>query len=620
MLDSPPRVLDKEPGRLADGEVMSIFARIRKESSFVGVIGKALVRVTPMALRRTYTFPDVVEQLAGRFSDRAALISDRETFTYAQFYSRGNRYARWARANGIAKGDTVCLLMPNRPEFVAIWLGITRMGGVVALLNTNLSGAALAHCINIVAPKHVIVAAELAAAFAGAEPLMTVSAEIWSHGEAGSGRPRIDEAVMTFDDGPIAKSDRPEVTLDDRCLFVYTSGTTGLPKAANVNHYRVRAAMEAFSAIMGVTANDRMYNCLPLYHTSGGVIAVCAALREGGSVFITEKFSARQFWDDVVDNDCTLFQYIGELCRYLVNAPPHPKENRHKLRLCCGNGLRPDIWETFRNRFGIDDIREFYAATEGNAILFNIDNTPGSIGRVPKWAEFIFPLSVVRFDVDKEELVRGEDGFCQECAPDEIGELVSRILVSPLKPGQRFDGYSDKAATEKKILRGAFEADDMWFRSGDLVRRDAQGYFYFVDRVGDTFRWKGENVATSEVAELIHTFDGVQEANVYGVPVAGREGKAGMVAMVVGEDFDFAAFRGYLQAHLSPYARPLFVRLQREIETTSTFKQRKLELVRDGYDPAKVSDPLYFDDASAGAYVPLDAELFRRIQAADIRL
>ena len=431
---------------------------------------------------------------------------------------------------------------------------------------------------------------------------------------------RVSITVAALDDGPVAKSDRPELTLDDRCLFVYTSGTTGLPKAANVNHYRVLAAMEAFSAVMGMTKDDRMYNCLPLYHTSGGVIAICACLREGASVFIREKFSARQFWDDVVDRDCTLFQYIGELCRYLVNAPTHPKESRHKLRLCCGNGLRPDIWNEFKTRFAIEHIREFYAATEGNAILFNLDDTPGAVGRVPKWAGIIFPLKVIRFDIDKEEAVRGPDGFCQECDPDEIGEIVSRIVISPLKPGQRFDGYSDKAATEKKVLRAAFETGDMWFRSGDLMRRDARGYFYFVDRIGDTFRWKGENVATSEVAELINTFDAVKEANVYGVPVAGRDGKAGMAALVTGEGFDLAALRRHVHAHLSPYARPLFIRLQKELETTSTFKQRKIDLVREGFDPGRIAEPLYFDDASAGAYVPLDAGLFRRIQAAEIRI
>jgi len=599
---------------------MSIFGRIRKDILFVVGIGKAVLRVTRMARRRTRTFPDVVDELAGRFPDKPALLSDSETFTYAQFNARANRYARWARANGIAKGDTVGLFMLNRPEYVAIWLGITRMGGVVALLNTNLSGRALAHCINIVSPKHVIVADNLATAFASAEPLLTCAPTLWSHGTALGGEKNINEALDEFDDGPVDKNDRPELNVDDRCLYVYTSGTTGLPKAANVNHYRVFAAAEAFSAVMGMTAKDRMYDCLPLYHTSGGVIAICACLREGASIFIQEKFSAHQFWDDVVNNECTLFQYIGELCRYLVNGPTHPLENRHKLRLCCGNGLRPDIWNTFKNRFGIGNIREFYAATEGNAILFNLDDTPGAIGRAPKWANAIFPIAVVRFDIDKGEPVRGPDGFCRECDPGETGELISRIVNNPLKPGQRFDGYSDKSASEKKVLHNAFEADDRWFRTGDLVRRDARGYFFFVDRTGDTFRWKGENVATSQVAELIGAFAAVKEANVYGVSVAGHEGKAGMVAIVVTDDFDMAAFRNYVHAHLSPYARPLFVRLQNEIETTSTFKQRKLDLVGEGFDPEKITEPVFFDDSSSATYRRLDAGLFRSIQSAEIRL
>lgn len=599
---------------------MSIFERLRKDILFLNGIGRAFIRAALIALRPSRTFSDVVEDLAGRFADKVALLSDRETLTYAELNARANRYARWAASNGIGKGDTVCLLMPNRPEFVAVWLGITRMGGVVALLNTHLSGAALAHCINIVSPKHVIVADELVGAFASARPLLTVTAKVWSHGDSGSGFERIDEAVASFADGPIAIGDRPALTINDRSLYIYTSGTSGLPKAANVNHFRVLAAMEAFSAIMGMRATDRMYNCLPLYHTSGGVIAICACLREGASVFIREKFSARQFWDDVVRHDCTLFQYIGELCRYLVNAPHHPNENRHRLRLCCGNGLRPDIWSVFKDRFGIAHIREFYAATEGNAILFNLDDTPGSVGRVPKWTSVIFPVAVVRFDIDKEEPLRGADGRCVECEPGEIGELISRIQVSPLKPSQRFDGYSDKSATEKKILHGAFKDDDMWFRSGDLMRRDARGYFFFVDRVGDTFRWKGENVSTSQVAEFISTFDSVREANVYGVPIAGREGKAGMAAMVVGGDFDLAGFRQHVYARLSPYERPLFLRLQDEIEATSTFKQRKLDLVRLGFDPSGIAEPLYFDDSSQNAYVRLDATLYERIQSGEIRL
>ncbi len=599
---------------------MGILGNIRKDFLFLMRIGRALARVTPMARRRTRTFPDVMDDLAEKFSDRLALISDRESFTYAELNRRGNRYARWAKAEGLAKDETVCLLMPNRPEFVAIWLGVIRMGGTAALLNINLTGAALAHCINVVSAKHIIVAAELAQSFASAAPLLAGEPKVWTHGECDLAALRIDEAIAAFSETPVGKDERPALTLEDRALLIYTSGTTGLPKAAKINHYRILAAMDAFSAIMHIKPDDRLYDCLPLYHTSGGVIAICAPLREGASVFIREKFSARQFWDDVTDRECTLFQYIGELCRYLVNAPPHPKEKGHKLRLCCGNGLRPDIWTTFATRFGIGEIREFYAATEGNAIIFNLDNTPGSVGRVPKWAGFIFPLKVIGFDIDKEEPIRDTAGLCRECKPDEVGELVSKILVSAVKPGQRFDGYSDKTATEKKILRNAFEADDMWFRSGDLVRRDARGYFFFVDRIGDTFRWKGENVATSEVAELINSLDAVKEANVYGVPVDGREGKAGMVAIVADRSLALPALRQHIHSHLSAYSRPLFIRLQQEIDSTSTFKQRKADLVRDGFDPEKVRDPLFFDDVAAGSYVPVDAALYRRLQAGEIRL
>lgn len=598
---------------------MGIFERIRKDILFIVRIGRAILRVSRLARRRTRIFPDVVDDLAKRYSDKVALLSDHESLTYAQLNSRANRYARWAKANGVEKGDTVCLLMPNRPEYVAIWLGISRIGGVVALLNTNLTGQALAHCVNIVTPKHVIIADDLAHMFATAEPLLTCSPVIWSHGASG-GEKRIEEALGSFDDAPISKEDRPDITVDDQCLYIYTSGTTGLPKAANVKHYRVYAAAEAYSVVMGVNDQDRMYDCLPLYHTSGGIIAICACLRDGASVFIRERFSASQFWEDVVKYECTLFQYIGELCRYLVNAPANKLERRHKLRLCCGNGLRPDIWKTFQTRFGIEHIREFYAATEGNAILFNLDNTLGSVGRAPKWASFVFPIAVVRFDVDKDEPIRGPDGFCQECEPDETGELISQIVNNPMKPGQRFDGYSDKKDSESKVLKDAFAAGDRWFRTGDLLHRDARGYFFFVDRTGDTFRWKGENVATSQVADLIGNFAAVKEANVYGVQISGREGKAGMAAIVVTEDFDLNAFRDYVHTHISPYARPLFIRLKNEIETTSTFKQRKIDLVSEGFDPDKVAEPIFFDDAEKGTYRRLDSELFQNIQSAEIRL
>jgi fatty-acyl-CoA synthase len=382
------------------------------------------------------------------------------------------------------------------------------------------------------------------------------------------------------------------------------------------------AAMTAFASIMKATARDRMYDCLPLYHTVGGVIAIGAGLVTGGSVYIAERFSARHFWDDVVDNQCTLFQYIGELCRYLAVAPPHPKERAHRLRVACGNGLRPDVWPVFQRRFQIPRICEFYAATEGNAVMFNLDGKEGAIGRVPSWLHPVFPMVNVRLksEGDHETVLRGPDGFCVRCEPGEVGELISEIVFDPMKPGQRFDGYADRGATESKILRDAFKKGDMWFRSGDLVRRDRQNYYYFIDRLGDTFRWKGENVSTAEVAETLSPAEGVREANVYGVRVPGYEGRAGMVALAVGEEFDLDRLHAYVAGALPPYARPLFLRIQSTIDATSTFKQRKFNLVRDGFDPTTISDPLYFDDPRVSRYVPLDRDLHHAIVTGRVRL
>jgi fatty-acyl-CoA synthase len=599
---------------------MGAAERIKKELAYISGMGRTLARVVPMARRRTRVFPDVAEELAARFGDRPALLSDGERLTYAEYNARGNRYARWALAAGLGKGDTVCLLMPNRPEFLAVWLGVARAGGCTALLNTNLSPRALAHCVNIVAPKHVIAAGELASLYEAAMPSIEGAPRLWWHGAGGRGGERIDTALEGMSDAAIPKAERPVLTHEDRCLYIYTSGTTGLPKAANVNHYRVLGAMLAFSAVTNAKADDRMYDCLPLYHTVGGVVATGACLMVGGSVFIRERFSARQFWDDVVDQGCTLFQYVGELCRYLLAAPPHPKEARHRLRVACGNGLRPDIWHAFKERFRLRHIREFYAATEGNALLFNLDDTVGAVGRVPAYARRLFPMALVRFDIDSEQPLRGGDGFCVPCADGEVGELVSPIIVDPLKPGNRFDGYSDRAATAAKILYDAFEKGDRWFRSGDLMRRDRHGYYYFVDRIGDTFRWKGENVATSEVAEALTGFPGVQIVNVYGVRVEHAEGRAGMAAIVAEPGFDLAGLRAHVHAHLSPFARPLFIRLRRSLEMTSTFKQRKVDLVREGFDPTATDDPLFFDDPESGRYVALDRALAGRIQRGEVRI
>ena len=300
--------------------------------------------------------------------------------------------------------------------------------------------------------------------------------------------------------------------------------------------------------------------------------------------------------------------------------PPHPRERAHRLRLACGNGLRPDVWRRFQARFAIPRILEFYAATEGNVNLFNFDGRLGAVGRVPWFLKHRFPIEIVRFDVETGAVIRNAQGFCEPAATGESGEAIGQILRDPAKANMRFEGYADAAENAHKILHDVFAAGDAWFRSGDLMRRDADGYFYFIDRIGDTFRWKGENVSTTEVSETLTGFPGVHEANVYGVEVAGCEGRAGMAAIVCDLDLDLAALRAYLAARLPDYARPLFVRIRDTIEVTATFKQKKLDLAGQGFDPGKTDDAIFFDDPRERAFVRLDGALYDKIVSGEVRL
>ena len=602
---------------------MSLFERLQGDAIYLKSALRVLRMTTPIAKHPTRVFPHVVDELAARYADAPALIGARESFSYRQLGERANRYARWALAQGLAKGETVGLLMPNRPEYMAVWIGIIHAGGAVALLNTNLVGLSLAHCIDMVEARHVIVASELMDALATVETQLKSKPKIWLHGEhwdAAKGRARIDRAIEALSGAPLGASERRPLTIEDRALYIYTSGTTGMPKAANVNHYRVMLASFGFAGVMGTTGADRMYDCLPMYHSAGGLAATGALLVNGGSVVIRERFSAREFWDDVTRNDCTLFQYIGELCRYLQHSPRNPNETRHRLRLVCGNGLRPDIWQEFKGRFRIPRILEFYAATEGTVSMFNFEGKPGAIGRIPWFLAHRFPTALVRFDVEAEQPVRDAQGFCIACAVNEIGEAIGKIVHDAKRPGARFEGYARKSEDDHKILRNVFEPGDAWFRTGDLMRKDANGYFYFVDRIGDTFRWKGENVSTSEVQEAIARFPGIVEANVYGVPVPGKDGRAGMAALVVDGEPDLARLREHLVQCLPDYARPVFLHIRGSIEVTSTFKQKKLDLVKQGFDPSATADALYFNDAERRAFVRLDPPLYARICAGEVRL
>ncbi|QQO15658.1 long-chain-acyl-CoA synthetase [Bradyrhizobium diazoefficiens] len=563
-------------------------------------------------------FADVIDDWAQRQPDRVALVADETTLDYDSLSRRINRYARWARSVGIAKGDTVALIMPNGVDYVAAWLGISRIGGVVALINTRLVGQSLAHCIDVAKPSHIVVAHALVEMLEGATPHSKTRAKVWTLGDAGSER-AIEVALAVLDDAPLSPDEHGDVTIDDRALLIYTSGTTGLPKAASISHRRILNWGFWFAGLTSATPQDRLYDCLPLFHSVGGIVAPCSVLAAGGSVVIAEKFSASNFWPDIVRHDCTLLQYIGELCRYLLKAPPSEYENRHRLRLICGNGLRGDIWEDFQGRFAIPRILEFYAATEGNFSLFNVEGQPGAIGRIPPLLGHRFPASLVRLDPDSGAPLRNEDGICIACARGEAGEAIGRIGTAD-DGGGRFEGYTDAGETEKKILRDVFAKGDAWFRTGDLMRLDDKGFFHFVDRIGDTFRWKGENVATSEVNDAVRDFSGVVDATTYGVSIPGTDGRAGMSAIVVNEGFDIAAFPAHLAQRLPAYARPVFIRISRELDATETFKQKKGELAREGFDPGAISDPLFMLDPTSGAYVALHSGTFTKIVDGTIRL
>ena len=602
---------------------MAARSRLGREIAYLAGMLRALKATTHIGRNRTRVFPHVVAELAERHRGRVALISERETFTYEDLNGRANAYARWARANGVVKGDTVALMMPNRPDYLAFWIGVLRVGGAVALLNTNLTGQALAHCVSIVRPKHVVVGAEFEAAYVSALPFVSSepAPKVWRHGPGEEGWPRVDEAAAELAQDALPAADLPELTIEDRALYIYTSGTTGLPKAANINHFRLMSISHGFCGAMGIRPDDRMYDCLPMYHTAGGVIAAGSPLIAGASVVIREKFQARRFWDDVVESGCTLAQYIGELCRYLVHTPECEAEKRHALRLVCGNGLRPDVWPQFEKRFRIPVILEWYAATEGNVALFNFDGTEGAVGRIAWYLRRKFPVKIVRFDVETGEPARGPDGFCLECGSDEAGEAVGRIVNDPSKPSMRFEGYADPEATKRKILTDAFEKGDRWFRTGDLMRRDARGYFFFIDRIGDTYRWKGENVATSEVSEAISVFPGVKDVNVYGVVLPGYDGRAGM-ATIVPEDggLDLEGLHAHVTASLPHFARPVALRIAGAPDLTGTLKQRKIDLAREGCDPRLVCDPLYLAHPAHGRYLPLDAALYDEVASQRLRI
>lgn len=561
------------------------------------------------------TIADDFEDVIDAHPDDAAFVFEGKEVSYRQFEERGNRVANWALSQELKSGDVVALDLENCPDFAAIWFGLSKIGVATALINTNLEGEGLSHCIGIVDAKVVIAGGMQAARVKACLPDLSNKLDLWDldgeHGQDLSLALKAQRATRPD------RATRQHLKGKDIALFIYTSGTTGLPKAAKITHLKIRGTGRTAKALVQIKSTDRLYVTLPLYHITGGGLGLVGALSVGATIILRRKFSASEFWDDVADNSASLFVYIGELCRYLLSAPDHPKQNSHVLRAGFGNGLRGEVWRPFVERFQVPTMRELYGSTEGNVTFLNLDGTIGAIGQMPAWMGTKIGMELVKFDVIEERPIRDEDGFCIRAGVDEPGEVLGKITHVGR---QSFSGYHDKKATEAKILTDVFEHGDRWFRTGDLIRRDADNYLYFVDRIGDTFRWKGENVATNEVADVMSKYSGVELANVYGVEVPGFEGKAGMAALTIGPDFSMSGFADHLRTLLPAYAVPLFLRIQPEAETTGTFKFRKVELVKQGFDPEHTDDPIWFLEPSGSQFTALDGSIHSRIVNGEYRL
>ncbi|MBS0366314.1 MAG: long-chain-acyl-CoA synthetase [Proteobacteria bacterium] len=606
-------------------------------------------RVTGFTRDMPYTVADRLEERARDSGARPFILFEDQCVTYAEANCWANQVANAALAAGLRCGDVVALLMHNRPQFVLIWLGLAKAGIVTALINTSATGDVLGHALRQVAPRALIVGSELVASLDGLDPADR-PAVIWEQaetapegssggvssvegrsggGSSGGGRSRsslrseggaygsdFDAALRAASDRDPDRAVRAGVRLADPLYYIFTSGTTGLPKAARVSHMRFINAGEMMGGLLGFGADDVFYCVLPLYHGAGGMVVPSVALAFGVPFVLRRKFSTRGFWQDVRRHRITAVYYIGEIIRYLLEAPVRPDDRDHSLRAMGGAGLRPDVWRQFVVRFGVTDVVEGLGSTEANYGISNVDNRIGSVGRLP------YPqhsnIRVVRYDVDQDTHVRDAQGHLVLARPGEPGELIAEVLGGSGVMGF-FEGYTSPQATEAKLLRDVFQPGDVWFRSGDLVRFDADDYFYFVDRVGDTFRWKGENVSTQEVEVTLAPFAGPTVINVYGVRVPGTEGRAGMAALTYapGGLFDPAAFYAFASAHLAPHAVPLFVRLSATADMTTTFKLRKVDLQRQGYDPALANgDALFVADGAAGRYVPLTEAALARLDIA----
>jgi fatty-acyl-CoA synthase len=525
----------------------------------------------------------VFQDRAARHADKVFLKFDDQEITYREANETVNRYAAVMAARGVGHGDVVGIMLRNSPEPVLLMLAAVKCGAISGMLNYHQRGDVLEHSLGLLSATIVVAATEFV------EPITESGADT-------EGLVTIDEFKRLASTAPTTNpATTAAVLAKDKAFYIFTSGTTGMPKASVMTHYRWLRALAGFGGLgMRLTSNDTLYCCLPLYHNNALTVALSAVLNSGATLALGKSFSASKFWDDVIRYDATAFVYIGEICAYLLNQPPKDTDRKHKVRVICGNGLRPAIWDEFTERFGIERVCEFYGASEGNTAFVNVLNVPKSTGICPT------PVAFVEYDADTGEPIRDDNGRVRKVQGGEPGLLLSK--VSNFQP---FDGYTDRKASEKKLVRNAFRDGDVWFNTGDLMRSQGFGHAAFTDRLGDTFRWKGENVATTEVEAAVASDPQVEESTVFGVEVEGAGGRAGMAAIQLkeGKEFDGKALAKAAYERLPGYAVPLFVRVVKELAHTSTFKSQKVDLRKEGYS-ADIDDPIYVLAGREEGYVP----------------
>ncbi|XP_051876341.1 long-chain fatty acid transport protein 6-like [Pristis pectinata] len=585
-----------------------------------GSFGFKLLRI--YLTGRVVTVLDRFAQRTKSNPNKTFLLYEGRSYTYREVDRRSDQVAQvFARPRaGLRAGETVALLMSNEPDFVCVWFGLSKLGCALAFLNTNMRSRSLLHCLDASGATTLIVGADLIDAM---KDILTHIKEnnisVWVMGKSCiyQGVNTLADKVEEAPDSPVPTSWRSTHHLKSTFLYIFTSGTTGLPKAAVISHLQSLRASVGFS-IFGVTKDDVIYISLPLYHGAASLLGIGGCIELGATCVLKKKFSATQFWNDCRKYNVTVFQYIGELCRYLCNQPKSEGEQKHQVRMAVGNGLRTDVWKEFLMRFGNIKICEFYGATEGNIFFMNYTGKMGAVGRSTFLHKAFLSYKLVKYDVQNEKPIRNEQGICEIVNKGETG-----LLLSSVTKWNPFSGYAgNKKYSEQKLLRDVFKKGDVYFNTGDLMSETEDSYIYFRDRVGDTFRWKGENVATTEVAEIIGMLDMVEEANVYGVAIPGYEGRIGMAAIILKPDqvFDEKIIYNHVVKHLPSYAYPRFLRIQETMEMTTTFKRKKLNLVEEGFNPKIITEPLYFLDTSEKSYIPMTEQIYNQILSFEIKL